>query len=474
MRTALCTLLISATSSVALGRPLTLHDAVDLALQRDPLYAEAKVVDDRSKLGVLRAQLDRFSFKIDGQLQELWNKSNIAGPTQYDSQCGLNGTSLGGLPDSWCTGLGGTNSKTLSAIQSPEAGQGLLNLRARLDVPIFSGLRVESNVENRLRVRDQAHANLRQARKDVALAAARAYWAVRRLAILRDVTQGARDRLSEAEQVAAARVKAGLAPPIDRNRAALRRVQLEARLADQRGQLQEAAVQLGVLLGVSDAVEPTEAPDFPSAIAPVAELLHDADKARPEIDSARQASLAQAQVVRIAKSSWYPQLSGFGLFQYGNNPYLLAAGSSLPSTSVNPFSNVSGSLSFGLSLSVNLFDTLNTWTSVRDAKFEQLRLSHEEKRVERVVEGDVRGAHARIVHLLGRKTPLEQTRELARDNLSILAARYKNGDALIFEFLDSQIDLINAEIDVADLEAQLSIAWIELQAALGKTIGVSL
>lgn len=52
-------------------RNLTLAEAVDLALQADPLVAEARIGEDRSKLAVLRSQLDRVSLKVDGQIQEL-------------------------------------------------------------------------------------------------------------------------------------------------------------------------------------------------------------------------------------------------------------------------------------------------------------------------------------------------------------------------------------------------------------------
>ena len=41
---------------------------------------------------------------------------------------------------------------------------------------------------------------------------------------------------------------------------------------------------------------------------------------------------------------------------------------------------------------------------------------------------------------------------MARDNLTILEARYKNGDALVIEYLDAQIDLANAELQLADVD----------------------
>src|SRR5437868_2586199 len=66
-------------ASPALARTLSLSDAVNAALRIDPALAEAKIAKDRSKLTVLRSQLDRVTFTVDGQLQELWNASNIGG-----------------------------------------------------------------------------------------------------------------------------------------------------------------------------------------------------------------------------------------------------------------------------------------------------------------------------------------------------------------------------------------------------------
>ena len=59
---------------------------------------------------------------------------------------------------------------------------------------------------------------------------------------------------------------------------------------------------------------------------------------------------------------------------------------------------------------------------------------------------------------------------VARDNLVILEARYQNGDALVIEFLNAQVDLTDAEIQLANVTAQLRQAWLELDAALGRIL----
>lgn len=453
------------------ARRLSMTDAVELALRSDPTLAAARVGVDRAENAVLRAQLDRVSVRVDGSLQELFNKSNIGGPAVY--ACMLGPTTFNADPDT-CTSMGGVSS--LAADQSPQRGLGTFNLSANVNVPIFSGLRVESTVALRQRQRDYATVNIRQTKKDTALAVARAYWGVRRLGLLLEVQEHTLERLRDAELVTDARVRAGLAAPIDKNRATLRRLQRAATAADQLGQLRETSAQLAVALGLppGEEIVLVDPPQTTVVVRPppVEELLSEARSGRTELRLARLNSEAQRQAVRIAQSGYYPQLNGTLLFQLGNNPYNPVSGARGISDTANPFSNISGTLTTGFSLSMNFFDMLNTWTASRDAKYELSRLREEERRFGRVVETDVRAAWARIDRLVARREALVAALEVARDNLGILEARYKNGDALVIEYLDGQVELANAELELADNLAQLQLAWIELHAALGKIVGV--
>ncbi len=467
---AAATLLFLAAPRAQAVRQLTLEEAVDLAMRSDPVLAETQIASDRAKNAELRSQLDRVSIKVDGQLQELWNKTNIGGPKIYN--CTVAGVVFQTDPGTCSQQPGGVSS--VAGDQAPSTAQGLFNLQAQVNVPVFSGLRVESMVSQRQKQRAVTLQQIRQQRKDLALSVARAYWAVRRLSLVRDVQADALTRLIDAEKVTDARVQAGLAPPIDRNRATLRRLQQQATLADFRGQVREAMVQLAVTLGVNDDLELTDAPTVGDQAPPSIEsLLLEAKKGRPELAIARLQSEAQHYAVRVAQSNYYPQLGLFGLFQYGNNSLNFSSGVRNSTDVANPFSNLSGNLTLGAQLNMNFFDTLNTWTGTRDAKYEQARLYAEERRFGRIVESDVRQEQAKVEHLFGRRAPLVLARDVARDNLSILEGRYKNGDALVIEFLDAQVELSTAESNLADVTAQLFLAWLELSASLGQIVGAA-
>jgi outer membrane protein len=469
-RIALITLLISATASVAGAEPrkLTLAEAVQTAMQVEPLVSEANLQHDRGRLGVLRAQLDRFSLKIDGSVQELWNKSNIGGATIFD--CTALGSTFQTDPTS-CAQFGGVSMP--AAEQQPSRWTGLTNFQANLNYFLFSGFRVEANVR-RAKVADQATlVQIRQQRKDTALAVTRAYWNVRRLLILRDVQQASLQRMVDAEAVADARLRAGLAPPIDRNRATQRKLTQMATLEDLTGQARTAAAQLGVALGLPDELELVDdihIPDVPPP-SPV-ELVRDAWTRRPEIQNAKLQVEIQHQLVRMARSGFFPQLTLYGLFQYGNNQFNVGTGARSVGQAANPFSGMSGNLTVGAQLSMNFFDTLNTYTSTADAHYLEEINKQEVRRFERLVDSDVKAAHANLLKLYARRAPLQSARDVASDNLKIVEGRYKNGDALIIEYLDAQIDLANAELQLADVTAQLQLQWYELQAALGFIVGV--
>jgi outer membrane protein TolC len=245
-----------------------------------------------------------------------------------------------------------------------------------------------------------------------------------------------------------------------------------AAIEDLRGLAHESAVQLAVSLGLTGELELVDQPRVPDeAPRPVEVLLADARGGRPELRNARLQLAIGREGVRIARSGYYPQLGLFGLLQYGNNAFVASSGASSATSQANPFSGLAGNLTLGATLNMNFFDTLNTWTSSRQAEWEVARLIGEQRRAERLVESDVRLAHARLGHFYTFRAPLVASRDVARDNLKILEGRYKNGDALILDLLDAQSQLIDAERQLTDVEAQLQMAWIELDAALGNVVG---
>lgn len=430
-------MLLFALCASASPRALSLDDAVQLALARAPTVDAAEAAYQRADVATLRAQLDRFRGTVDLQLQELWVRTQIGGARE-DAFSGF---------------------------------LGLSNAAARLEVPAFSGFRVEATVEQAKHLERAARLDVAEERRALALAVARAYWAVQRVALLLDVEQRALERLSGAESIAAARVDSGLAAPIDVNRAKSRGAFVAATVADLEGQLQEASAAIAVLLGIEGPVVLSDRPAEPDTPPTVEALMASAQETRADLRAAASREAAQREAIRIARSGYYPQLDVFGLLQVGNNPFVAGAGARNVFPTANPFDNVAADFQAGVTLSLNVFDTLNTYTAVKTEEYGALRAEKLARQTGRVVEQEVRAARARVVRLLTLLERLRPVEALAEDNLTINRARYENGEALVFELLDSQLELLDVQRRITAAAADLTLAGLELEAAQGEVLG---
>ena len=471
-------------------RTLNLNEAIDLALRTDPQIQSAQATAERGDLGVLRAQLDRFSLKVDTFVTEQYRVSNIGG-SATPGICGTvlpTGTLFGGnlyTPLQLYSLSSGTLDSPNAADCAASMGQyippsqiqsgalGQFNVSADLRVPIFSGFRVSANVARAKLQRDAAAAGVRQSQRGVALELLRAYWGARRIELQQGVSEQALVRFDDAVKIVNARVRNGLAAGVDVNRIEARRQNEIARRADLAGSAAEARAQLAVALGLGGTpLVLTEAMVLPPppqlGTTDVEQILGEALHERPELRVARLQTATQYQQVRMALSTYYPQLSLSGLLQFSNNPYNPLIGARDANGSANPFSNIIGSVFMGATVSLNLFDTLNTYTQVRDARLEQKRLAAEEVRIGRVVETDVRVMHARLVHLYSMREPLMKSRDIAADNLAILEKRYRIGDAMVLDLIDGAVELLNAEISLTNQEATIAQTWGELFLAAGR------
>lgn len=468
-------------------RVLSLREALDLALQSDPSIPSAVAGRERRDLGVLRAELDRFSLRVDSFLTEQWRASNLGGSAPAATCAALLPTAVvtGGAlfaPVQLLSSQGNapTPSECEQAmgqyVQPDVISQGWLgqfNLSANLQVPLFTGFRITSNISRARHLRDAEAATVQDIKRQVAFSALRAYYTVRRIEAQEQVSEQAIARYNESVAVISARARAGLAAPADVNRMEMRRQAEFSRLADLRGSAAESRAQLSVALGLggtplvlSESLEMLPSP--PQSAEDVEALLATALRERPDLRSAHLVTLAAQDFVRFQLSSYYPQFAVSSLLQFSNNPYNPLIGARVANAAASPFTNITGSLFVGGTLSINLFDTLNTLTSVRDARLEHRRLVAEERRLGRAIESDVRTFHARLLHYYGMREPLLRTRDIALDNLKIIERRYKNGDVAILDFIDAQVELLNAEINLVNSQAMIAETWGELYLSTGR------
>ncbi len=438
MIAALVPFVAAAALAGASPRPLTLREATEIALRSDPGVARANVDVERARLQTLLANLERVHVSVDASVQELY--AGASTPFFADTFA-------------WKSGV-----------------LGLANVQGSVDVPIFSGFRVESDIARAEKLENAATFDVDRARRDVALAVARAYWSERRLALLQDAQKTSEARLEESERIVIARVNAGLAAGLDKNRAASRRAQLDVERASLASERRAAGVQLASVLGIDEPVVLVDDPPAPTAApgdADVDALVQEALDARPELKAAELRGAAVDEEKRAAQSGFWPQLGAGVLMQVGNNPVVAGAGNRAVAGAAVPFFGSSGDVQAGVTLSMNLFDTWATTHAVEDAAHRR-RLADEELRaLRRDVEGGVRVAYAKLVSLREQRAAIARARAIDADDVVILQHAYERGEVLLTELLDAQVTLADAERQIVDLDAQLALAHIELDAAVG-------
>jgi outer membrane protein TolC len=422
---------------LASARPLTLDEATAFAIARDPGTAQARAAKEAASNDAFRAQLDRVAVSVDASVQELYNKPNLGGPTPPGS---------------------------------PDVLLGLSNLSASIQVPIFSGFRVSANVARAERLEQAADADVSDRRRALRVAVARAYWGVRRLALREQESEAALARLATFEEIVRGRLRAGLAAPVDENRAAARRAGLEADLAQLRAERLQSEARLAVLLGIDEDIELVDPID--------ARAVDDVDRdredrgnvdaalnGRPEVRAAELRLRAAEESVRIVQSNFWPQLEFGMLAQVGNNPSVAGVGARQVFLSPNPFSGVIGDVQAGLSLRLNVFDGLQTWTAMKRAESD-VRFAQEQLRsVEQVVRDDVRVARARLRGLHEQRRALQRGVPVLDDTRQILEQSYARGDVPLVDLLDTNDQLAQQMTRIVDVDAQLALAHIELALA---------
>lgn len=403
------------------ARPLTLLEATEIAVGQDGGVGRARVEEERARLAVLRANLERVRARVDLDVSALYGK-NVLAP-DYGAM----------LP--------------------------LASLEGSLSVPIFSGFRISADIARAEHLRDAAELDIDVVRRQVALAVAQVYWGERRLALLEEARAASAQRLAESEALVAARVRAGLAAGLDTNRAAARRARLEVERTTLASQRRQAREELRGLLGLDEEIELVDAPPPPASLEVVELLVQRALDNRPELLAAERRRRALDEEKRAVESAFWPQVGTNVLVQAGNNPSIAGAGN-------RAVAGLGLSLIAGVGVSLNLFDTWATTHAVEDVAHRQRQLQADLRQELRDVETSVRLAHAKVQSLGEERAALMQARDIVSDNVTILGRAYERGEVLLTELLDAQLELADAERQIVDVDARLALARVELDHAV--------
>lgn len=259
-------------------------------------------------------------------------------------------------------------------------------------------------------------------------------------------------------EAARARFAAGLASVNDVTRAELEYATAEVGLTQVQGQVETSTLQLGYLLDAPEAVRgPLVVPEFlieaASAEAADAEaLVEEALARRLDVGSLRWLASSQRALAKLPMLGWLPALSANGQYRLTNE---------------SSFNNRNWNWSLGATLSWSIFDGGARFGQRRERRALARLADLELQAATRKVDVQVREA---LVLLANQRASLRQAtvaQEVARKNAAETAELYRQGLASALEVADANVRLFEAEVAFVQERYGLGTAFLNLEAALG-------
>lgn len=187
--------------------------------------------------------------------------------------------------------------------------------------------------------------------------------------------------------------------------------------------------------------------------ATVAAASPDTTVPRPELAAARHATAAAEKQIRAAQAGHWPRLHAFA-------SYDLDSGDA---------SRFEGSWVAGIGIELPLFDGLATRGKIAEARARLETARQQQRKLELAVALEVRQAELALAEARARLDTAGQSVAQAEESLTLLKDRYAEGLALLNQVLDAEAALTAARQRRAAAAADVRIAEAALDRARGKT-----
>ena len=259
-------------------------------------------------------------------------------------------------------------------------------------------------------------------------------------------------------EAAKARFAAGLASVNDVTRAELEYATAEVGITQVKGQVETSTLQLGYLLDAPDAVRgPLVVPEFliEAAAAEAADaeaLIEEALARRLDIGSLRWMASSQRALAKVPLLGFLPSLSASGRYVFTNE-----AG----------FSGRTSTWNLGATLTWSLFDGGVRFGQNKERKALARLADLDHQAAIRQVDVQVRQA---LVSLANQRASLRQAtvaHGVAKKNAAETTELYRQGLASALEVADANVRLFEAEVALVQERYGLGVAFLNLEAALG-------
>jgi outer membrane protein TolC len=329
---------------------------------------------------------------------------------------------------------------------------------------VFDGFAKHGNLSSAKRNLEAAEATVGYTRERVVESVVAAYFNLVRYEELAAVARETRDQAAKELERTETYFKLGSAAKSDvlQQRVRLENTKLGVVVADnsiEQGKAELAyAVNrpLAAEFAVDRAVLQT---DF--AVEDVAALYEEALGNRLDLQSSEKSVEARKQDVKAAKGGFYPRLDIFGSYGRSNDesPYKFGA-------------QESEATSFGYSVSWNLFDRLQTYTNVGQAKAGARIADYQMQQARLNVQVEIRQLHNALVEARERASLSRETIVQAEEALRLAQERFRVGAGTSLDVIVAQVALADARSLEVQAKCDFLIAKASLDRALGRRSSV--
>lgn len=432
-----------ATGGIPSGRPLTVQEAVRIALARHPDIDSARA-GVRSAAGALQTQSSARWPQVSASLSQ-----SLSRPVDI-----VTSTSSQVTPGGGSTGSGGTGGSFSTSRLTLSGSTGLQASQLLYDFGLTS-----ANIAAAREDLKAAEHDVRATRADVVVNVKTAFYTLvqnRRLRVVAERQfQDQQAHLDEARS----RFRAGVVAVGDVARALASVASAETSLAQAQRDEENARLVLNQQMGIDPATSVVAAEEeeaVPDAQA--AALVKQALAARPELRRAAANVDAAEQRTRAARK--------------GNLPTISAVGG-LSTSNTSPNSTLQASPFVGISLSATPFDSGATRGRVEQAQASVDSARASRRSLELEISRQVLAAH------LDMQTAQQQIRSSeaevasAEESVRVSLGRYRTGLGTFLDVTDAQSTLNDARVRQVNARAKLSAAVANLLYQLGEPADVA-
>jgi outer membrane protein len=298
-------------------------------------------------------------------------------------------------------------------------------------------------------------ADLETTRQTVIFNTKQAYYstlsAQRLLQVAEETVQQNRKHLEEAQ----ARFEVGVAPRFDVTQAQVQVSDAELNLVTARHNVELGRENLRTAMGVTGPFTATlvDTLDRGAEIFDDEALLTQAYAARPELTSLRAQQKAATERVSALQKQYLPSVSGTAQYNWTGRTHPLAQG-----------------WSWGLTLTVPLFDDILTSAKVGEAQADLRNLQAQEDDLRQQITLELRQSLLQMREEAERIRVSEQTLVQAQENLALAEGRYAAGVGNIIELTDAQVSLTSARANNVQALYNYKTAVARLERAIGRRL----